>query len=185
MCERYIDWLPLAGAQLGNLAHNPGMCSDWELNQRPFGSQANVQSTEPHQPGLFCLNLRLVLPVLYLISRNHTVYTLLCLVFFTVHNVRYGCNSFFLLIYSRDWQTFSVKDQIGNNFKKYFIYCSGWCGSVDWVPACEPKGRWFNSQSEHMPGLWARSPVSGAWEATTHWHIGVSLSLFVPPFPFL
>ena len=24
----------------GNLAHNPGMCPDWESNQRPFGSQA-------------------------------------------------------------------------------------------------------------------------------------------------
>ena len=45
----------------------------------------------------------------------------------------------------------------------------GWCGSVDWVPACELKGHWFNSQSWPMPGLWARSPVGGAWEATTHW----------------
>ena len=35
----------------GDLAHNPGMCPDWELNQRPFSSQAHVQSTEPHQPG--------------------------------------------------------------------------------------------------------------------------------------
>ena len=23
----------------GDLAHNPGMCPDWELNWRPFGSQ--------------------------------------------------------------------------------------------------------------------------------------------------
>ena len=35
----------------GDLAHNPGMCPDWELNWRPFGSQASAQSTEPHQPG--------------------------------------------------------------------------------------------------------------------------------------
>ena len=35
----------------GDLAHNPGMCPDWESNQQPFGSQANTQSTEPHQPG--------------------------------------------------------------------------------------------------------------------------------------
>ena len=34
------------------LAHNPGMCPDWELNRRPFGSQASTQSTEPHQSGL-------------------------------------------------------------------------------------------------------------------------------------
>ena len=35
----------------GDLGCNPGMCSDWELNQQPFGSQAAIQSTEPHQPG--------------------------------------------------------------------------------------------------------------------------------------
>ena len=35
----------------GNLAHNPGMCSDWQSNQQPPGSQASTQSTEPHKPG--------------------------------------------------------------------------------------------------------------------------------------
>ena len=35
----------------GDLPHNPGMCPDWEPNQRPFGSQARAQSTELHQPG--------------------------------------------------------------------------------------------------------------------------------------
>ena len=29
----------------GDLAHNPGTCPDWELNQQPFGSQANLCST--------------------------------------------------------------------------------------------------------------------------------------------
>ena len=38
----------------GDLAHNTGMCPDWELNQQPLDSQSNAQSTEPHQPGL-CL----------------------------------------------------------------------------------------------------------------------------------
>ena len=33
------------------LAHNPGMCPDWESNQQPFGSQASTQSTEPHGQG--------------------------------------------------------------------------------------------------------------------------------------
>ena len=33
-----------------DLALNPGMGPDWELNQRPFGSQDGTQSTEPHQP---------------------------------------------------------------------------------------------------------------------------------------
>ena len=33
-----------------DLAHNPGMYPDWELNQQPFGLQTSAQSTEPHQP---------------------------------------------------------------------------------------------------------------------------------------
>ena len=36
----------------GNLARNPGMCPDWELNRQPFGLQVSGQSTESHQPGL-------------------------------------------------------------------------------------------------------------------------------------
>ena len=35
----------------GELACNPDTCPDWESNQRPFGSQASAQSTEPHQSG--------------------------------------------------------------------------------------------------------------------------------------
>ena len=47
-------WLPLAcpTPTPGSLARNLGMCPDWELNQRPFGSQASAQSTKPHQLGL-------------------------------------------------------------------------------------------------------------------------------------
>ena len=36
----------------GDLARNPGMCPDWESNQRPFVSQVSAQSTEAHQSGL-------------------------------------------------------------------------------------------------------------------------------------
>ena len=54
----------------------------------------------------------------------------------------------------------------------------GWCGSVDQARACEPKGHQFNSQSGHMPGLWARSPVGDTQEATTL--MLVSLSSFLP-----
>ena len=31
----------------GDLAHNPGMCPDWESNQQLSGLQASAQSTEP------------------------------------------------------------------------------------------------------------------------------------------
>ena len=37
---------------VGDLAHNPGTCADWESNQRPFGLHVSTQSTELHQPGL-------------------------------------------------------------------------------------------------------------------------------------
>ena len=39
-----------------DLARNPGMSPDWELNLRPFGLQENAQPTEPHcqgSPALF------------------------------------------------------------------------------------------------------------------------------------
>ena len=49
-------WLPLV-PPAGDLACNPDMCPDWELNQRPFGLQTSTQSTEPHQPrAAFLLN---------------------------------------------------------------------------------------------------------------------------------
>ena len=35
----------------GDMARNPGLCPDSELNRRPFGLQALAQSTEPQQPG--------------------------------------------------------------------------------------------------------------------------------------
>ena len=51
--ERNINmWEPLKSPLLGNMAHNPGICPDWESNQQPFGSQASAQSTEPHESGL-------------------------------------------------------------------------------------------------------------------------------------
>ena len=53
----------------------------------------------------------------------------------------------------------------------------GWCGSVDWAPACEAKGHQFDSQSGHMSGLQARSLTRGTWEATAHWCFSPSLPL--------
>ena len=53
-------------------------------------------------------------------------------------------------------------------------------GSVNWVPACETKGHWFNSWSGHMPWLWARSPAECTPEATTHWCFSPSFSPSLP-----
>ena len=48
---------------IGDLAHNPGMCPDWESNQQTFGLQTGAQSTEPHHPGLevLCLMFKFTL----------------------------------------------------------------------------------------------------------------------------
>ena len=45
-----IVWLPLTHPT-GDLACNPGMCPDYELNQWPCGLQACTPSTELQQPG--------------------------------------------------------------------------------------------------------------------------------------
>ena len=61
----------------------------------------------------------------------------------------------------------------------------GCCGSEDSVLVCETKGCWFDSQSGHMPGLQARSPMGGAQEATdqcfSHTLMFLSLSFSLPP----
>ena len=48
----------------------------------------------------------------------------------------------------------------------YLIYASrssALAGVAQWIEwASEPKGHWFDSQSEHMSGSQARSPVGGA-----------------------
>ena len=44
-----IHWLVASHMPLtGDLACNPGMCPDWELNRWPFSWQTCAQSTEPH-----------------------------------------------------------------------------------------------------------------------------------------
>ena len=52
MFVRYINWLPLALPELGDLACNPGMCPDRESNQQTLGLWYDSQHTEPHQSGL-------------------------------------------------------------------------------------------------------------------------------------
>ena len=81
------------------------------------------------------------------------------------------------------WDVLRKKKRPYSTFITTYCYnCPDLCGSVDWVLACKPKGRWFDSQSEHLPGMWARSPVEGMWEATTHWYFSPS---FLLPFPSL
>ena len=67
-----IDWLSLAHPQPRDLACNPGMCSDWESNQRLFDLQDDVQPTEPYQSGLHALCIYYFLFLFY--TEHHDCY---------------------------------------------------------------------------------------------------------------
>ena len=74
----------------GDLACNPGMCPDWELNQLLFGSQVHAQSTEPHQPGL----------KLYIYSHAYHNFGIQINICFGVPFSKTSLNEFF---YSKSW----------------------------------------------------------------------------------
>ena len=87
------------------------------------------------------------------------------------------CN--FPLHHREDFKIHTSKS--GCNIINNFHCCPGWRSSVDRVLACEHRGHWFDSQSGHMPGLRARSPVGGMRKATD-WcisHTLMFLALFL------
>ena len=45
------QWIASGTAPIRDLAHNQGMCPDWESNCQPSGLEASAQSTEPYQLG--------------------------------------------------------------------------------------------------------------------------------------
>ena len=51
--EKYHCVVASCTPPTGDLAHNPGMCPDWESNLWFFALQSSAQSTEPAQPGLW------------------------------------------------------------------------------------------------------------------------------------
>ena len=93
----------------GDLAHNPGMCPDWESNSRPFGSQASSQTTEPHQPGLsnFWMNV-----IHFSIGKISS-----CLVF--------------IVYWSRNWELWSVVKASGTRCDSRWSLC--------WKKLCTPR----------------------------------------------
>ena len=56
MWEKYMDQSVVSHTPpTADLAHNPGMCPDWERNQRLSGLQAGAQSTELLNDSLDCV----------------------------------------------------------------------------------------------------------------------------------
>ena len=71
-----------------DLACNPGMCPDGELNWRPFDSQARTQSTEPHQPGQN--NDLFLVSVYYFFLTENRKHILLIKIFSVVKSICYN-----------------------------------------------------------------------------------------------
>ena len=72
-----------------DLAHNPGMCSDWESNQWLLGSQASTQSTEPYQsrPLCICFKYWRLIKVFKVFSLCEIFYFLVPLLFLLFHSI--------------------------------------------------------------------------------------------------
>ena len=66
---------------------------------------------------------------------------------------------------------------------QYKALSPGCWGSVDSVPACEPKGCWFDAQSRAY--AWVAGQVPSWWQLMYLTHIDVSLHLLLLPFPSL
>ena len=61
----------LSHAPTGDLAHNPGMCPDWELKPVTLWSIARAQSTELHQQGyIFFCNAKRIF-IIFLVTPEH------------------------------------------------------------------------------------------------------------------
>ena len=105
------------------------------------------------------------------------------LVYLSFHVSCWGCFFFFLELPS--WIF------CHSNHSLWFFRFMFWIFKIFFLPwlvklsglstGCEPKGHLLHSQSGHMSGLWARSPVGATWEATTYWCFSPSLSPFLPP----
>ena len=88
---------------------------------------------------------------------------------------------FYLFIFrEREGEREGEKHPCVVDILKYTHFSPGWCGSMDGVLACVPKGHRFHSQSGHKPGLWAKPPVGGAQEATTYGCFSSSLPPSLP-----
>ena len=85
------------------------------------------------------------------------------------------------------WSGLLNSRTVSNKFLLFKNSHPGWCCSVDWVLACEPKGRWFNSQSGTFMGF-GPGPWLGTGErqlinvSLPHWCFSLSLSSFLPCF---
>ena len=82
------------------------------------------------------------------------------------------------------WNQYKIILNINCNWKtklkKKIQISPGWCGSVYRVLACKPKGHRFDSQSGHLPGLWARCPVGGVRGTHKLMFLSLSFSLSSP-----
>ena len=179
----WSDWtvpIPCVGGQViilwthsilypGNLIENrpclAGMLSRLGLPHRGCFLQLIVKALRSRN--CICLQLNLAVKSILVISFKHTY------LYFRKKKFKFLLESPYPSSNTQKHQRFVMKKWILRNGTS-----PHWCGSVDWVPACETKGHRFDSQSGHKPRLWARSPVGGAW--TNHTLMVPSLSPSLP-----
>ena len=75
---------------MGDLAHDPGMCPDWESNWQPFVSQAHAQSTELHKLDL----------IAYFCFYNNYMEAIIIIIIIQIRKLRYRK---FKLMKSKIW----------------------------------------------------------------------------------
>ena len=74
-----------------------------------------------------------------------------------------------------------LTDWLGSEQLKTINFSPGWYGSVDWVPACEPRGCQFDSQSGHVPGWWDQVTSWGCARGNRSTFPSHITFLFLPP----
>ena len=174
MWERNIDWLPPICPQIGDRTHNllvTGRHSN-QLSHTSQGGPSALYLLEPDHVRETEITWQLQLIILFCFF-----YLPGAKPFMEIFIYGFICSP--CLAPKRTWRSLQEFIQHNHMIKKY-VNSPGWCGSVDWVPGCEPKGCWFDSWSGHMPGLLARPVPSGGHVRGNHTLMFPSLSPFVP-----
>ena len=79
----------------------------------------------------------------------------------------------------KPWDSRHIAERAGVTEVEGLVGSPGWCGSVDWAPAYESKGRWFDSQSRAHAWVAGQVP-SRAHTRGNHPFMFLSLSFFLP-----
>ena len=125
----------LSHVPTGDLAHNPGMCPDWELNQWDFGSQAHAQSTELHHPRLdLPFDPEIPLLVIYakqsktLLQKNINHPYVHCSSIYNHQDMEAAQVAISRWVHKTTWDSYTVEYYFAVKKKKIFPFVTAWMG---------------------------------------------------------